>query len=104
MSVAVGHEPVKRGFRVLRKAIRPLDAWDALARSAVTLEPGALLSCCRIHRSSDTEIEAGLETYLMEFESSGRRYTCPLFRFQPRTQAAELVSVEGIPARKVMAI
>ncbi|MGA2271413.1 MAG: hypothetical protein ABSH44_23355 [Bryobacteraceae bacterium] len=40
----------------------------------------------------------------MEFQSSGRRYTCPLFRFQPRTRAVELVWVEGIPAREAVAV
>jgi hypothetical protein len=103
VSVAVGHEP-RRGFRVLREAIRPLEAWDAAARSTVTLEPGALLSCCQVHRGRDTEVEAGFEPYVMEFESSGRQYTCALFRFQPRTQAVELVWVQGIPACEAVAV
>ena len=74
------------------------------AGSAVTLEPGAILYFCRIHRNSYAETEAGAEVYVMEFQSSGRPYTCPLFRFQPRTRAVELVWVEGIPAREAVAV
>jgi hypothetical protein len=40
----------------------------------------------------------------MEFQSSGRRFASPLFRFQPRTQAVDLVCVEGIPAREAVAV
>jgi hypothetical protein len=74
------------------------------AGSAVTLEPGATLYLCRIHRNSHAETGTGSEVYVMEFQSSGRRYTCPLFRFQPRTRAVELVWVEGIPAREAVAV
>jgi hypothetical protein len=74
------------------------------AGSAVTLEPGAILYSCRIHRNSHAETETGAEVYVMEFQSSGRRYTSPLCRFQPQTQAVDLVWVEGIPAREVVAV
>jgi hypothetical protein len=74
------------------------------AGSAVTLEPGAILYSCRILRHSHAETEAGSEVYVMEFQSSGRRFTSPLFRFQPRTQAVDLVWVEGIPAREAVAV
>jgi hypothetical protein len=74
------------------------------AGSAVALEPGAILYSCRIHRNSHAEIETGAEVYVMEFQSSRRRYTSPLCRFQPRTQAVDLVWVEGIPAREVVAV
>jgi hypothetical protein len=81
----------------MREVISPLAAWDVAAGSAVTLEPGAILYSCRIHRHSHAETETGSEVYVMEFQSSGRRYAAPLCRFQPRTQAVDLVWVEGIP-------
>jgi hypothetical protein len=74
------------------------------ASSAVTLEPGAILYSCRIHRNSHVETETGAEVYVMEFQSSGRRYSSPLVRFQPRTQAVDLVWVEGIPAREAVPV
>jgi hypothetical protein len=74
------------------------------AGSAVTLEPGAILYSCRIHRDSHAETETGSDVYVMEFQSSGRRYVSSLFRFQPRTQAVDLVWVEGVPAREVVAV
>ena len=84
---------------MLREITRQLMAWDAGARSAVTLEPGAVLSNCRIHRNCEDG-----EPYVMEFQHSGRLYSCPLFRFQPRTQAVPLVWVEEIPAREAAAV
>jgi hypothetical protein len=61
----------------------------------VIFEPGAVITGCRIHRNRE-----GGEPYVMEFHHSGRVYYCPLFRFQPRTQAIQLLGVEGIPARE----
>ena len=89
---------------MIREVSSPLAAWDVAASSAVTLEPGAILYSCRIHRNSHAETETGAEVYVMEFQSSGRRYTSPLCRFQPRTRAVDLVWVEGIPAREVVAV
>jgi hypothetical protein len=63
------------------------------------LEPGAVISCCRIHRNCEDG-----EPYVMEFHYSGRLYSCPLFRFQPRTQPVQLVGGEGIPAREAVAL
>jgi hypothetical protein len=45
----------------------------------------------------------------MEFESTGKRYYCPLAEFQPRTQnaeafAAESYGVEEKPARNTVAV
>jgi hypothetical protein len=74
------------------------------AGGVVTLESGAILYSCRIHRRSHAETEAGSEVYVMEFQSSGRRYVSPLVRFQPRTRAVDLVGVEGIPAREAVAV
>ena len=84
---------------VVREIVRQLKAWDTGSRSAVTLEPGAVVSCCRIHRDREDG-----EPYVMEFQHSGRLYSCPLFRFQPRTQPIQLVGVSGGPAREAAAI
>ena len=89
---------------MIREVSSSLAAWDVAAGSAVTLEPGAILYSCRIHRNSHAETETGTEVYVMEFQSSGRRYFSPLFRFQPRTQAVDLIWVEGIPAREAAAV
>ena len=89
---------------MIREVIGPLAAWDVASGSAVTLEAGAILYACRLCRRSHAETETGAEVYIMEFQSSGRRYSSPLFRFQPRTQAVDSVSVEGIPARQAAAV
>jgi hypothetical protein len=60
------------------------------------LEPGTILSGCRIQPNGHTQLFAGVEPYVMEFHSGGRQYACPLFSFQPRTQTVELLGVEGI--------
>lgn len=72
---------------MIRETIRPLVAWDTVLCSTVTLEPGAVLSGCRIEANAIANPDAGVEPYLMVFQASGRSYVCPLFRFQPRTQA-----------------
>lgn len=87
------------GDSVLREITRQLKAWDDGACSTVVFEPGAVISCCRIHRNREDG-----EPYVMEFQFSGRLYSCPLFRFQPRTQPVQLVGAEGIPAREAAAI
>lgn len=66
-----------------REVIRPLAAWDKDVCATSVLQPGTLLSACRILRNH----AAGAEPYAMEFDSAGHRYSCPLFTFQPRTQA-----------------
>jgi hypothetical protein len=52
-------------------------------RATTVLQPGAVLSACRILRNQ----LPGAEPYVAEFACAGRRYSCPLFLFQPRTQA-----------------
>jgi hypothetical protein len=52
------------------------------------LQPGMILSGCRILRSD----ASGAEPYVVEFDSDGHRYSCPLFAFQPRTQALTAVA------------
>jgi len=86
---------------VLRETISQLSVWDAAAHTQITLEPGAVLESCRVYR--DESAPAGeADAYEVEFHSTGRRYTCPLFRFQARTRL--LVSAEAIPAREAVAV
>ena len=66
-----------------REIIRPLAAWDEDDCCSRDLKPGAILYGCRILRNRTP----GSEPYVMEFEFAGHRYCCPLFAFQPRTQA-----------------
>ena len=68
--------------RVDREIIRPLDAWDMDDLYTTVLQPGAIVSRCRILSNR----APGAEPYVVEFEFDGRRYFCPLFSFQPRTQ------------------
>jgi hypothetical protein len=68
------------------------------------LEPGAILSGCRIQPNGRIQLFAELEPYVMEFHSCGRQYACPLFSFQPRTQAVELAWAEGLASDKALAV
>ena len=86
-----------------REVIHPLHAWDAETRLPVTVPPGSVVEACQIRRTSRAEREAGAEAYLMEFHSKGRQLHCPLFHFQPRTQAVSPV-LEDLPAREAAAI
>jgi hypothetical protein len=71
-----------------REIIRPLPVWDTDVRYTSVLQPGIVLSGCRILRSD----ASGGEPYVVEFDSDGHRYSCPLFAFQPRTQALTAVA------------
>ena len=86
---------------MLREVIRPFQAWDTAACYAATLDPGAVLDTCRIQRFGD---HAERDAYGMEFHSSGRRYTCPLYLFQARTRALEFIPVAEIPEHKAIAV
>src|SRR5262245_6086364 len=79
VSVAVGTR--SNGDKLQREVIRPLQVRDA-AGVSFTLEPGSILTAYQI-----VPDRAGREVYLMEFDSSGRRYRCPLVQFQPRTKS-----------------
>jgi hypothetical protein len=68
---------------VNREIIRPLAAWDTGVCSTPVLQPGTVLSACRIVRHN----APGAEPYVVEFDSAGHGYSCPLFTFQARTQA-----------------
>ena len=81
---------------MLREIVRPLQVWDTDSCAFITLEPGAVLSECRIRRN-DLAGDSGAETYVMEFRAANHRCTCPLFAFQPRTQ-----SVESSPALETL--
>jgi len=94
VSAAVEHAPPKRGFQ-LRETTSPLGVWDIAGRSEVTLRPGSLLSRCRIRRHTQAEVDSGADAYEVEFHADGRRYFCPLFRFQPRTRLVEPVAREA---------
>jgi len=78
-----------RGFlQVNREITRPLAAWDTDVFSTLVLQPGSVLSACRILRHN----APGAEPYVMEFRSAGHRYSCPLFTFQARTQVLTLLA------------
>jgi hypothetical protein len=68
---------------VNREIVGPLAAWDLEDRRSAVLQPGMMLSECRVLRNWEAE----LEPYVVEFMCGGRGYSSPLFRFQPRTQA-----------------
>jgi hypothetical protein len=74
-------------LEVTRQVIRKLTARDAVNGSEAVFPPGTSLSDCRIISSVE-------EPYLMQFEVSGRHYTCPLFYFQPKTQAVVDIPTE----------
>jgi len=61
------------------------------------LPAGTLLSECRVVKHHGGE---GDEPYLVHFATAGRSYTCPLYAFQPRTQAidTEPAAIEQAPA------
>jgi hypothetical protein len=84
---------------VNREIIRPLAAWDMDDCSTSLLPQGTLVSACRILRNH----AAGDEPYVMEFDSGGHRYSCPLFTFQPRTQALT-AAVETMPVEAALAV
>jgi hypothetical protein len=83
---------LRNGVLVTREIVRPLAARSSVEGASVTLEPGTRLENCRIvpNRLPDAD------PYEVEFDAAGRRYTCPLFRFQPRTQAAVAQAVETV--------
>ena len=104
MPTAVGaaraHNLDLRGFlRVNREIIRPLKAWDSDDCSTWVLDPGIILSRCRILRNH----APGAEPYVVEFDFAGHRYSCPLFAFQPRTQALA-TAAETMPAALAVAV
>jgi hypothetical protein len=89
---------------VARTVIRTLEAWDTATRKQVEIQPGAFLDSYHILSNRDAGASSPVGVYLMEFESAGRRYRCPLVQFQPRTLAVEQFVVEQEPARDSIAV
>ena len=81
-----GHRVIAGWKRVNREIIRPLEAWDRDKGAHRVLGAGATVSGCRIVRGN----APGAEAYTVELDCAGRRYHCPLYAFQARTQ--------GLPA------
>jgi hypothetical protein len=80
---------------VNREIIRPLAAWDKDVCATSVLQPGSVASACRILRND----ALGAEPYLVEFDSAGHHYSCPLFSFQPRAQAVS-ATAETVPSNE----
>jgi hypothetical protein len=83
---------------VLREVIDTLQVQACGDRSVIALEPGTLLTRCRIIRSSNTVTGFDSAVYVMAFAVSDRDCTCPLVHFLPRTQTVE-PAVETNPGR-----
>ena len=79
---------------MLREVINTLQVQTCRDRSVIALEPGTLLSQCRIVRSSNTCTGLDSAVYVMAFAVSDRDYTCPLVSFLPRTQTVEPAPAE----------
>jgi hypothetical protein len=60
------------------------------------LGPGKLLISCNIRHHNQNEVNSGADAYDVEFSADGRRYVCPLFRFQPRTETVESTVFDAI--------
>lgn len=84
---------------MVRELVSSLDAWDVGACTDVRLEAGLLVSLVRIR--CEPLAAPATAPYLAEFECRDRTYVCPLYRFQARTQTAELEFAEALPERKV---
>jgi hypothetical protein len=86
---------------VIREIVRQLQVWDTDSCAFVMLEPGAVLSDCRIRRNPFAGADSGTETYVMEFRAADHKCTCPLFAFQPRTQTMDS-NRDSNPARETL--
>ena len=53
----------------------------------MTLEPGILVYGCRIVPDGASATSFAGEPYLMEFQTSGGHFLCPLVCFQARTES-----------------
>ena len=87
---------------MLRETLSQLAVEDIVARTGAVLEPGTVLTLYRIERNSSPRPSS--DVYQVVFESGGRQYRCPLYRFQPRTQALETARAQATPAREVIAV
>jgi hypothetical protein len=87
----------KTGNQVARTVISKLGVWDITLELAAWLQPGAILDGYRIRRTVTTAGGSG-DVYLMEFESVGHRYQCPLVAFQSRTRRIDSISPDQTSA------
>jgi len=87
---------------VLRETVGKLPVEDIVALAGAVLEPGTVLTLYSIERNSSPAPSS--DVYEMVFESGGRRYRCPLYRFQARTRAVEAAREQGTPAREAVAV
>ena len=67
----------------------------------MVLPPGTLLSECSVVRQQSSE---GIEPYLVHFAAGGRQYCCPLYIFQPRTEAISPESADLQRAASAVAV
>ena len=79
-----------------RVTIRPLAVWETPISHPTVLPAGIVLTQCQVVRTSD-------EPYVVRFDCDGGSYWCPLYAFQPRTEALEAMeamdaAVQPIPA------
>ena len=81
---------------MIREVIRSISVWDAVTRSSVTLNPGAILHSCKIRCNQYSAVERGAERYVVEFETAGSQYECALVAFQPRTRPAGVTEGEAV--------
>ncbi|MGD0872407.1 MAG: hypothetical protein ABSB88_22890 [Bryobacteraceae bacterium] len=88
---------------MLRETLSKLAVEDIVALAGAVLEPGTVLTLYRIERNSSPQ-RSSADVYQVVFESGGRRYRCPLYRFQARTQALEAAREQGAPAREALAV
>ena len=91
MSVAVARFTASRGngfrgyIQVKREIIRSFSVWDRQTRSRMELPAGMVVSGYNIVRGATPADEP----YQVEFQSSGKDYSCSLHTFLPRTQAVD---------------
>jgi len=77
----------------MREVTGSLRVWDAAACRQTSLPVGSILHGCTVRRNENLT-DANPEVYVVEFVCDGRRYTCGLCVFQPRTRWAIAASVE----------
>jgi TPP-dependent pyruvate/acetoin dehydrogenase alpha subunit len=89
-------------LQLTRELVSGLEAWDVGAGCSVRLETGQAVTAYRIERLPVAR--PGIDPYVVEFESGGRSYTCPLYRYQARAQVVQEETVEAIPEPSAAAV
>ena len=77
----------------MREVTGSLRVWDAAACRQSSLPVGSILHGCTV-RPNRNRTDENPEVYVAEFVCDGRRYTCALWAFQPRTRWAVSAVVE----------